>query len=296
LASGVAEVVASRFVDRLGKGIRGAPRDALVADVTAPEIRGAAYGLRQSMDTIGAFAGPGIAVAVMALSGNNFRLTFWVAVLPAFLAVAVILFWVQEPERQRPATRRRGFPIRRTELALLGKAYWSVVAIAAVLTLARFSEAFLLLRAQDVGLAVALVPLILVVMNIAYAASAYPLGRLSDRVSRTAILGAGISLLILADIFLAAAQSIEIVLAGAVLWGLHMGATQGLLATLMADAALEHLRGTAFGVFHLVTGLTLLAASTLAGVIWSTYGPAFTFGVGAVVAAIALGSLLLQRR
>ena len=295
LATGAGAVLAARFIDRIGKGIRGAPRDALVADLTPRGLRGAAYGLRQSMDTVGAFAGPLLALALMAATGDDFRLTFWFAVIPAFACVALIVFGVREPEVAQTGTARR-FPIRRAEMARLPAHYWLVIAFAAVLTLARFSEAFLLLRAQNVGLAVTWVPLILIVMNVVYAASAYPFGHWSDRIRRRTLLALGIGFLIVADLLLARAANPWWVGLGAVFWGLHMGATQGLLTAIVADIAPADLRGTAFGVFNLITGLTLLAASVIAGALWSAVGPAMTFYAGAAFSLVALAGLLTDRR
>lgn len=295
LAAGIGAVLTARFIDRIGKGIRGAPRDALIADITPQEIRGAAYGLRQSMDTVGAFAGPLLAVALMTASHDNFRLVFWVAVIPAFVCVLLIVFGVEEPESAPRAARTR-FPISRENLLRLPARFWWVVVFAAVLTLARFSEAFLLLRAQNLGLAVGWVPMILIVMNVVYATSAYPLGKLSDRVSRRQLLAWGIVLLILADLILAVAGNIWAVGAGAAVWGLHMGATQGLLSALVADEAPADLRGTAFGVFNLASGVALLAASIIAGGLWSTFGPAMTFYAGAAFSSVALAGLFMDTR
>jgi MFS family permease len=295
LASGLGLVLTARFVDRIGKGIRGAPRDALVADITPPASRGAAYGLRQSMDTVGAFAGPCIALLLMWISGDNFRLVFWVAVVPAVVSVLFIVWGVQEPETLAVTHRRRS-PIHRDELRRLPPAYWLVIAFATVLTLARFSEAFLLLRASSVGLADTWVPLVLIVMNVVYAASAWPFGHWSDRIDRHRLLALGIALLVAADVALALASSTGGVLAGTVLWGLHMGATQGLLTTLVADAAPADLRGTAFGLFNLATGVTLLLASFLAGALWTAAGPAMTFAAGAGFSLLALVGLGAVRR
>lgn len=290
LANGAAAVLVARFVDRIGKGVRGAPRDALIADITPPQSLGAAFGLRQSMDTVGAFIGPALAVVLMAASGDNFRLVFWIAVVPAFAAVAVIVLWVREPDR--PVAHVRRSPISRDQLRRLDRRYWRVVAFAVVLTLARFSEAFLLLRAQGIGLADRYVPFVLIAMNVAYAASAYPLGRVSDRLGRRGLLGVGIGLLVAADLVLAAATGVWVVIVGAVLWGVHMGATQGVLSAIIADRAPAELRGTAFGFFNLVTGVALLAASLLAGSLWTAVGPAATFIAGAGFAAFALAGLL----
>lgn len=295
LAQGIGEVLFARFVDRVGKGIRGAPRDALIADLTPPDLRGAAYGLRQSLDTVGAFLGPALALVLMAAFADDFRLVFWVAVVPAFLAVALIIFGVREPELP-PRLAEQKFPIQRAEIARLDARYWLVVAFATALTLARFSEAFLLLRAASVGLAVTYAPLVLIAMNVVYAASAYPLGRLADRANRRTLLAAGIGVLVAADLVLAFADSVPVVFAGVALWGLHMGATQGLLSALVADAAPADLRGTAFGLFNLVTGAALLAASIIAGALWTVIGPSMTFVAGASFSAIALAGLLTMVR
>lgn len=293
LATGIGAVLAARFLDRIGKGIRGAPRDALIADITPQEIRGAAYGLRQAMDTVGAFAGPLLAIALMAATHDNFRMVFWVAAVPAFLCVLLIVFGVEEPE-SAPRTAHARLPISRANLQRLPSRFWWIVAFAAVLTLARFSEAFLLLRAQNLGLSVTWVPMILIVMNVVYAASAYPFGRLSDNGGRRTLLSWGIVFLIAADLVLALAGNVWIVALGAAVWGLHMGATQGLLSALIADASPADLRGTAFGVFNLASGGALLAASIIAGSLWNLFGPAMTFFAGALFSLVALTGLLLD--
>jgi MFS family permease len=294
LATGIGAVLTARFLDRIGKGIRGAPRDALIADITPEAQRGAAYGLRQAMDTVGAFAGPLAAMGLMATSHDNFRLVFWVAVVPAVVCVLLIAFGVEEPEATRPAAQPR-FPITRENLAQLSSRFWWVVAFAAVLTLARFSEAFLLLRAENVGLAATWVPMILIVMNVVYAASAYPFGRFSDNGSRRVLLVWGVLFLIASDITLALAANVWAVGLGAAIWGLHMGTTQGLLSALVADAAPADLRGTAFGVFNLVSGVALLAASVIAGGLWTLLGPAMTFYAGAAFSLVALAGLVARR-
>jgi MFS family permease len=296
LATSVGWFMTARFVDRIGKGIRGAPRDALVADLTPAELRGASFGLRQSLDTLGAFLGPLLAIVLMWLTADNFQAVFWIAVVPAFLSMALIVLAVSEPDR--PAGLRSvEAPLSLAELQRLGTAYWWVVAVAAVFTLARFSEAFLVLRAQSVGLPVVLVPGVMVIMNIVYAASAYPAGVLSDAGGRGRVLIAGLTLLIVADLVIAVAPGIGGILAGVALWGLHMGLTQGLLAALVADTVPAELRGTAFGMFNLVSGVALLAASIVAGALWDAIGPQATFLAGAAFAAVAtLGLLGLRYR
>ncbi|MBK1839761.1 MFS transporter [Azospirillum sp. YIM B02556] len=292
LAASLEWVVAARFIDRIGKGIRGAPRDALVADLAPAHLRGACFGLRQSLDTIGAFAGPLLAIGLMWLTADHFQAVFWIAVIPAILSVGVILFAVTEPERTKELRRVR-LPLHRDELGRLDAAYWRVVAVAAIFTLARFSEAFLILRAQSLGLPLALVPIVLVIMGLAYALSAYPVGVLSDRVNRVTLLTLGLVVLILADVVLAFASGFAGLGLGVALWGLHMGFTQGLLATLVAEAAPAELRGTAFGLFNMITGLSLLLASVVAGALWDATGPQGTFLAGAGFAAIAIAGLLL---
>ena len=292
LAPSVGWLMAARFVDRVGKGIRGAPRDALVADIAPAHLRGASFGLRQSLDTVGAFIGPLAAIGLMWLTANHFTAVFWFAVLPAFLALGLIIFAVHEPQRPRDLPKVRT-PLSLAELRRLGPLFWWTVAVAAVFSLARFSEAFLILRAQAVGLPIMLVPAVLVVMSAAYALSAYPAGVLSDKVGRTKVLAAGLALLLLADLSLALTANLAGVGLGVVLWGLHMGFTQGLLAALVADASPPELRGTAFGVFNMIAGLSLLAASMIAGIVWDVAGASVTFLAGAAFTAAALAGLLV---
>lgn len=290
LASTAGVVLTARLMDRVGKGVRGAPRDALIADIAPAHVRGAAFGLRQSLDTVGAFLGPLLAVGLMLLWANDFRRVFWVAVIPGSMAVALLAIGVREPHHHPVGTRNN--PIRRENLKRLGASYWWVVAIGAVFTLARFSEAFLVLRARQGGTPIALVPLVMVAMNLVYAASAYPFGRLSDRMSHTKLLALGLVVLITADLVLAANDHWGVVLAGVALWGVHMGMTQGLLATMVADTAPTDLRGSAYGFFNLMSGLAMLAASMLAGLLWDRFGASFTFYAGAVFSAIALVGLV----
>lgn len=297
LATSVHWVFTARIVDRIGKGIRGAPRDALVGDVTPPELRGAAYGLRQALDTVGAFAGPLLAMLCLLLFADRLRPVFWIAVIPAGVAVATLAFAVRE-EPQRPLSRPPRSPIRRTALVALPGSYWRVVAIGGMFSLARFSEAFLVLRSESLGTPLVEVPLVMVVMNAAYALSAYPGGHLADRVDRRSLLAAGLVVLIAADATLAAAKTAPILYFGAALWGLHMGMTQGLLAAMVANTAPTHLRGSAFGLFNLVSGIALLFASVIAGAIWTYRGPTLTFIAGtapAIASLLALAWANLRR-
>jgi MFS family permease len=294
LAAGVGAVFLARFLDRLGKGVRGAPRDALVADITPVELRASAYGLRQALDTVGAFLGPLAAIALMWAFAEDVRAVLWFAVLPAVICVLVLWLGVEEPEASRPAARPRPWlGLARADLGALGAPFWWIVAVALVLSLARFSEAFLVLRAQDVGMTLTLVPLVMVVMSLVYSLTAWPAGRLGDRLDRRRLLLLGILVLVPADLLLALAEGPATALAGVAVWGLHMGASQGLLATLVADAAPAERRGTAFGVFHLSTGAATLGASILAGLLWELEGAAATFTAGAAL-ALAAAALLAR--
>jgi MFS family permease len=294
IAASSSMVLTARFLDRIGKGIRGAPRDALVADLAPAGVRGAAFGLRQALDSVGAVGGPLIAIALMLLWSNDFRAVFWIAAIPGFLATLLLLIGVKEPDRATPSQRIN--PIHWRELRRLSSAYWWVVGVGAVFTLARFSEAFLVLRARQKGLPTAWVPLVLVAMNTVYAVSAYPFGKLSDRMSHTKLLCLGLAVLIGADLTLAHGDSLRLIFLGILLWGLHMGITQGLLAAIVADLAPAGLRGTAFGLFNLFAGVSMLAASALAGLLWDRFGAAVTFYAGAIASVVALVGIALKSR
>ena len=279
-------VLTARLLDRVGKGIRGAPRDALMADITPTHLRGAAFGLRQSLDTVGAFLGPLLAVVLMLRLANDFRAVFRIAVIPGMMAVGLLFFGLREPEHRK--SEKRTNPIQQESLKRLGRPYYWVVCIGAIFTLARFSEAFLVLRAQQGGVPIALVPLVMVAMNLVYALSAYPFGKLSDRMSHTKLLALGLVILIAADLVLATSNHWSVMLTGVALWGVHMGITQGLLATMVADTAPNDLRGTAYGFFNLMSGLAMLLASGLAGLLWDQVGASATFYTGAMFCVIAL--------
>jgi MFS family permease len=293
LADSVGWVFGARFVDRVGKGIRGAPRDALVADLTAVEVRGAAYGLRQALDSVGAMIGPSLAILLMIAFAQDIRTVLWFAALPAFIAVALLVIFVREPEQHAARAARKA--IAWSDVKLLPSSYWRIVGLGAAFTLARFSEAFLVLRAQEVGLPIAYVPVVMIVMNVFYSAGAYPAGAAADRMRARTLLIVGLALLVAADLVLAFGTSVALVLVGAALWGLHMATTQGLLSKLVADAAPAALIGTAFGFFNLVSGVALLLASAIAGALWTSHGASATFVAGACFAALAaLGVFLAQ--
>jgi MFS family permease len=294
LATGAGAVFAARVLDRIGKGIRGAPRDALVADVAPPDLRGASFGLRQSMDTVGAVLGPTLAIALMITFHDHIRVVLWFAVLPAMITVALIIFGVRESRHDGAPTAHP--PMTLALLRRFTPAYWWIVAVGAVFTLARFSEAFLVLQAQNTGLSITWVPLVMVVMSAFYTASAYPAGKWSDTVSRSALLTVGLVLLIGADILLAHAATVPLMMAGVALWGLHMGFSQGILAAMVADVTPPEYKGTAFGVFNLVSGAAMLIASGLAGALWQAYGAFATFYAGGGFAMAALAMLTVMRK
>ncbi len=289
LAGTIDAVLGARFLDRVGKGIRGAPRDALVADLTPEPIRGAAYGLRQSLDTIGAFLGPLLAMALLLAWPGDFRAVFWIAAIPGILSVSLLIAGVHEPHSS--ARKRTGLPISWAILKRLDSSYWSVVAVGAIFTLARFSEAFLILRARERGLPDAFAPAVFVLMNVAYALSAYPAGKLADRMDRRFLLACGLAVLIAADLALALGGGAAAIALGVALWGLHLGLTQGVLAAMVAAAAPSDLRGTAFGFFNLASGAAILAASVLAGLLWDSLGASATFYAGAAFSTAALALL-----
>ena len=294
LASSIGWVFSARFVDRIGKGVRDAPRDALIADIVPPSQRGTAYGLRQALDSVGAFIGPLLAVIFMAWLANNIKAVLWIAVAPAFIAVLLLVVAIREPARAPSAVETHA-RLKIADIKRLSFDYWLVVALGAGFTLARFSEAFLVLRAQDVGLAVGYIPLVMVAMSVVYAAFAYPAGVAADRFSARTLLILGLGVLIVADALLATSAQPVLVFVGAAFWGLHMALTQGLLSKLVANAAPAHLRGTAFGLFNLSTGISLLLASTIAGALWRLFGPSATFIAGAAFAALAIFGLLFYR-
>lgn len=286
LASTVTIVFGARFIDRIGKGIRGAPRDALIADVTPKEIRGAAYGLRQSLDTVGALLGPVLALILMRTTGGDYRMVFWMAAVPGFMAVVILAAFVREPVHAEAGIPSA--PIRFADLKGLRAGFWWVTALGALMYLARFSEAFLLMRGQSAGMEGADVPILMVIMNIVYFLTAYPVGRLSDRIGRGKLLATGIFVLVMADVTLAAADRPWLVGVGTALWGLQMGLTQGIFSAFIADAAPPALRGTAFGLFNFAGGIATVAASIIAGLAWDRVGASATFGAGAVFAGLAL--------
>ncbi|HAT9134402.1 TPA: MFS transporter [Legionella pneumophila] len=294
LATNIGMVFLARFLDRIGKGMRGSPRDALIADIAPDNQYGAAYGLRQSLDTVGAIIGPLLALVLMIIWNNNFQAVFWVAVIPGVLSVLVLILFVQEPVK--PASAKPINPIQPKEIKKLSHAYWYVVIIGAIFTLARFSEAFLLLRAYQIGSPITWVPLILVVMYLMYSVSAYPFGKLADTMNHGKLLIIGLFILITADLILAFSHSLMFIYIGSCLWGLHMGATQGLLAAMVARTAPDDLRGTAFGFFNFICGIATLIASLLAGLLWDSFGSVFTFSIGALFCVVCLLGIGLMPR
>ncbi|QIZ82592.1 MFS transporter [Thalassovita gelatinovora] len=295
LAPTIGWLIGARFIDRVGKGIRGAPRDALIADISPRDLRGASFGLRQALDTVGAFLGPVIAVLLMWLTADNIPVVFWIAVIPAFISVGLLFTLVPEPERPADMPKVKS-PLSLRELRRLGRAFWWVVGVASVFTLARFSEAFLILKAHAEGAPTGLIPVVLVVMNIFYAAAAYPAGVLSDNGSRLRVLAFGMGLLVVADLVFVLIPGLTGVFFGLAIWGVHMGFTQGVFSSLVADTAPAELRGTAFGMLNLLTGVMILLASVIAGILWDSVGPNGTFLTGAALAVLALVGMIPLRR
>ncbi len=292
LATSVTMVTPAGLLDRFGKGIRGAPRDALVGDLAPAGIRGECFGLRQSMDTVGAVLGPLIAVMLLWGFASSLHTVLWIAVVPGIVAVLLLL---KVPEPADTVRKTARLPLSREGLSRLGPRFWRLSMLGVLIALARFSEAFLVLRATDRHVPLKFIPLVLVVMSVVYTLTAYPVGRLSDRVSRTTLLAWGMLALVAADAVLALAHGNGLLFLGIALWGLHMGMTQGLLATLIADVSPVAYRGTAFGVFNLMSGAGLLAASALAGWLWDRHGPPATFWAGAALALLAALWTLLAR-
>jgi MFS family permease len=294
LAHAYGMVVAARLLDRIGKGMRGAPRDALIADITPSSIRGAAFGLRQALDTVGAVLGPSLAVVLMLAWANNFRAVFWVACVPAVASVALLVMGVTEPNAPtKPEDRPH---LNLDSLRRLGRAFWWVTIFGAVFTLARFSEAFLVLRAQQAGVPLAMTPLVMVAMSIFYAVSAYPFGKLSDSFDHRKLLALGLAVLVASDLVLSVDGSWPVLLCGVALWGIHLGITQGLMARMVADAAPDDLRGTAFGFFNLASGIAMLFASVIAGLLWDHFGASVTFLTGAGLSFVSLTALFLSKK
>ena len=291
LANSMGLVLTARFVDRIGKGIRGAPRDAMVGDIAPAEIRGACFGLRQSLDTVGAFFGPLLAIAGMIIFAGNIRTVLWIAVIPALISMIILIFGVEEPKIHYKIDKKPSLQLK--EIYNLSSEYWKLVLIAGIFTLTKFSDAFLILKAQAIGFQVTFVPLIMVIMNIIYAFGAYPAGILSDKVNRKVVLLIGIVLLIIANIILAMADDFFMLVLGIIFWGMHMAFTQGLLATMVTDTTAPEIRGTAYGIFNFVCGIAMLLSSIIAGILWDQLGSSSTFIAGAIGAALACICLLV---
>jgi len=290
LAASAPAVMAARFVDRIGKGIRGAPRDAMIADETPPEIRGRAFGLRQALDTAGALLAPLVAIGLMAWLASDIRAVFWIAVIPAGLSFLLAWLALREPEQHLAPPKKSPFfaGFRR-----LNDDTKRLLKVGFLFTLARFSEAFLILKGIDIGLSEAMSPLTLAIFNLAYVALAYPAGILSDRMSPRSILMVGMAVLIAGNLVLAETSGFAGLVIGTALWGAHMALTQGIFARMIADSAPEELRATSFGAFWFVTGIAALLASLGAGWLWDRHGSSATFLTSAAIAAAALAMLSL---
>ena len=294
LASNLVTLIAARFADRIGKGLRGSPRDAMIADETPPEIRGRAFGLRQALDTAGALLAPLIAIGLMAWFANDIRKVFWIAIIPAALSFLLTWLALREPERHSSSAKKAPFFSGFRELDSDTK---RLIAVGFLFTLARFSEGFLILKGIEIGLSEAMSPLTLALFNLAYVALAYPAGSLSDRMSPKTILLVGIGMLVAGNIVLAETSSFVGLVVGVALWGAHMALTQGIFSRMIADSAPERLRATSFGAFWFVSGIAALLASLAAGLLWDRQGSSATFLTSAAVAAAAGAMLsLLQEK
>ena len=288
LADSVATVTTARLLDRFGKGIRGAPRDAMIADETPPELRGAAYGLRQALDTVGGTIAPLAAIGLMLLFADDIRTVFWIAAIPAFLSFLFAWAMLREPQRHLDTAQVRAAWGGWRSLDIQVR---RLIGIGFLFGLARFSEGFLILKAMDVGLAPAWSPLVLALFSLAFLVLAYPAGALSDRADPKSVLLGGIALLVVADLWLARATELWAVFAGVALWGAHMALTQGIFSRMIADAAPESQRATSFGAFFFASGIAAVLASVGAGYLWDRGGPAETFTIAAGAAAVA-GAML----
>ena len=292
LASTATWIFTARFVDRLGKGIRGAPRDSLIADSTSTKIRGTAYSLRQSLDTLGALLGPIIAIIILYLTTNNFRFVLWFAVIPAVLCIVVLIFGVKETTLKKNISSKKSYFLFKN-FSKITPVIWLFFLIVFILNLGHFSEAFLLLRSQEIGLKVSFIPIVFVVMNVAYAIVAVPFGHLADRGGFFILIVCGFLILVLADIILALTNSVGWMFVGIIFWGIHLGMTQGLLLAMISKLSPLELRGTSFGLFHAITGIALLIASLIAGYLWQYYNSGLIFFVSAIITSVGISFFIL---
>ncbi len=285
LAGSMPVVLAARFFDRIGKGLRGAPRDAIVADVTDESIRGAAYGLRQSLDAAGAFVGPLLATLLLLLWTEDLRSIFWIALIPGAACLALILFGVEDNVTPTVNTKRIAWKDLKS---VMTPAFVQLVILGTLFSLARFSNAFIVLRAAAIGIEHAWIPMAVVLMNITFSLSSYPFGKLADKLNPMKLLALGMVLLALANLLFAYAENYRILAAGIVLFGMHLGATQGIFSTIISEIAPSEVRATAFGIFNFFSGLALLASGLVAGSLWEYMGAQYCFGGGVVFALITL--------
>lgn len=290
LATSAPALLAARFADRVGKGVRGSPRDAMIADETPPEIRGRAFGLRQALDTAGALLAPLVAIGLMAWLASDIRAVFWIAVIPAGISFLLAWLALREPETHLGPIKQSPFFHGFRELDSRTK---RLLQVGFLFTLARFSESFLILKGIGIGLSEAMSPLTLAIFNLAYVALAYPAGAMSDRMRPANLLALGMLALIAGNLVLAGTGGFTGLVIGTTLWGAHMALTQGIFSRMIADSAPDHLRATSFGAFWFVTGIGSLLASLGAGWMWDRQGSSATFITSAIVAGVALAMLSL---
>lgn len=268
LATSGASIFLARATDRIAKGIRTAPTDALIADIAPKQYVGGAYGVRQSLYTLGAVVGSLIASFFIYISNNNYRFVFTLALIPAALAVVVAYKYVHDAcDYKEKQTTRLNF----SDLKDLPATFWHVISVSSVLMLARFSESFLSLRGRDVGITLAAIPLLMVGYEIMHSIMALPIGKIADRHNRKKILLCGIFVLMLTNFTMVSSNSVMAVTACFFMAGIHMGMTQGLMSTLIAENTTQRLRGTAFSIYYFTTGVAVFIANPLAGFLNDAY-------------------------
>ncbi len=297
MASGFGLVFMARTMERLGNGIQATPRDALVGDIAPKERRGASFGLKRSLGTAGSFVGAAVAMFAMWWTSSNYQVVFWIATIPAFVAFAILILFVKEPkhhafpqkldptESVKPPRQK----IKMSDLPKLGRDYWLLMVVIFLFMMSRVGEPFIILHAnQNYGLSEVYVPLVMMLYNATYCMSSYPMGALSDRKNRHLVLGLGIAILIAADVILYSAPNLMVLFLGVALWGLQIGTTQGVSVALIIDIVPDHLRGTALGVFYLISTIATIISGAGAGTIAEAYGEGMTFFASSIVAILAI--------
>lgn len=285
LATRMEDVFLGRAFDRIGNGLDATPRDALVGDLAPPQIKGACYGLRESLSRAGSFAGALLVMALLWLTEGNFSLVFWIGSIPTVLALMVLVIFVKDSPNQQAQHKKPTHKFKLKDLKKLPLPFWLILLLSGLFMLSNFSGAFLILRAEQTGLDLHLTSLVMIIQNLATAGTAYPVGYLSDKMGRRSMMGVGIVLIVCSDLLLAWGGSLYTILGGVLLWGAEIGITQSILAVFLADTCPQDLRGTGFGLFHFINGCCLLLANVFAGWIWHDVNPSAMFLASAVMAS-----------